>query len=430
MNKMDDHSNSDVSFFEVVNNSDFRTLLRLSHKKALTWDSFLTYPLPQGISPLDCWEAIMGLGRCLGVDVLEDADDHLLWYRRTHELESMIDRLAVESSPNGSLIRSVQDYLGLAYTDSLRHREAAATLGRAGLVDDTRAFAQSMEGVSDPQGTLEKIARNYFIIDCDMEHYRTSNIDHALVEELYARLTEGVDSPLVVWPEQQEVLSYEKRKAYLTKLLEYASSALDDEDSVVLRGMFLGYEMMRYRVFGTLTSSVASLVTRLFYLQNDLPVLALAPYAEMKLAWQRGQGVAPVEHISARDIEATFRRSPGNITLPQTVSAACMMKAVEDIASDVERITRSDNAARSALLADTRFNHRQRSILARALRIPNAEFSARYHESKNSISYATARRDLVELEEAGYLVREPRGKGAVFVAGPQLRAIEDEGYAR
>lgn len=410
------------SFFSVIEDVHFRSLLRLSQEQALTWDAFLSHPLPHGMSPLECWNAVMSLGQCLGVDVMEDADGCRLWYRRTSQLEALIDELAVAAVPDGKLIHQVNDFLGMAYTDGLRRQEAGASLALAGMVEDVDAFVERLDGLADPVTAHGKLGRNYFIIDCDLEHYRNDSLNTTLAGELYGRLTQGVPAQDFERPQDAPSLSAYDARAYLARLLSYSSDPAPD-DSVILRGMFVGCEILRYRLFGTLSPCMASLITRLFYLQHDLPLLAIAPFAVQRLAWQRGSAGEAVHQVTPADVEATFRRFPGNITLMQTVCAAGMMRAVAQIESQAGDVSSGDAVAREALLSKREFNHRQRSILARALRVHKAEFSARYHQSKNAISYATARRDLTELEEAGYLTRIHKGKGYVFMAGPALEEL-------
>lgn len=413
---------SEPSFSAVIEDKHFRTLLRLSHEQALTWDSFLTHPLPREMSPLECWNAIMSLGRCLGVELLQDAEGHQLWYRRTSELNAYIDSLAAKSAADGKLMHLINDFMGLAYTDELRREEAAATLALSGLVEDAAAFAEGMNGTALPITPEGKLARNFFVIDCDLEHYRSSSLSGALAQELYARLTKGVDTTLFEQTAHRHELSYNEKGAYTAQLLSFANTEHSD-DSLILRGSFMGCEIRRYRLFGALSPLMASLLVRLFYLKHNLPLLALTPVAKARLAWQNATNDEPIYEATMHEVDSTFRRAPGNITLAQTVSAACMAYAVDAIEQQAKTSYLTDNKAREALLADKRFNHRQRSILARALRVHHAEFSARYHQSKNAISYATARRDLTELEELGYLAREQRGKGVIFICGPALKEL-------
>lgn len=58
-----------------------------------------------------------------------------------------------------------------------------------------------------------------------------------------------------------------------------------------------------------------------------------------------------------------------------------------------------------------------------ALRHPGATFTIKYHQTNNAIAYATARRDLVELEQKGYLSFEVDGRTMVFKAVSTLDSL-------
>lgn len=65
-------------------------------------------------------------------------------------------------------------------------------------------------------------------------------------------------------------------------------------------------------------------------------------------------------------------------------------------------------------------NHRQRELMAHALRHPQHEYSIEAHRRSNNVVYQTARRDLLDLEERGYLKRTKRGQEFIFRAVPDL----------
>ena len=86
------------------------------------------------------------------------------------------------------------------------------------------------------------------------------------------------------------------------------------------------------------------------------------------------------------------------------------------------RLTKERDAAVLASFEDDKsLNHRQRSIIARALREPTAEFRIRHHRTNHRVAYATARADLLELVDKGYLDCERRSRAFIFVPSPSLR---------
>jgi len=65
-------------------------------------------------------------------------------------------------------------------------------------------------------------------------------------------------------------------------------------------------------------------------------------------------------------------------------------------------------------------NARQLDLVFYALRHPGAEFSTHSHQCAQGIDEQTARADLHDLEEKGYLVRHQIGPAYVFYAAEDL----------
>lgn len=76
--------------------------------------------------------------------------------------------------------------------------------------------------------------------------------------------------------------------------------------------------------------------------------------------------------------------------------------------------------ARHAFQTDDALNHRQRAVLAHALRHPQAEYTIESHRTSHAVAYATARADLFRLADAGYLKRSKSGNRYVFAPGSRI----------
>lgn len=65
-------------------------------------------------------------------------------------------------------------------------------------------------------------------------------------------------------------------------------------------------------------------------------------------------------------------------------------------------------------------NHRQRALIAHALRHPAHEYTIESHRRSHGVAYATARADLLQLAEGNMLESWKRGKKIMFRAGEAL----------
>ncbi|WP_419842321.1 Fic family protein [Candidatus Poriferisodalis sp.] len=68
------------------------------------------------------------------------------------------------------------------------------------------------------------------------------------------------------------------------------------------------------------------------------------------------------------------------------------------------------------------FNHRQREVLAAAMRDPGADFAIAAHRTKHAVTYQTARTDLLGLREAGLLDTRRDGRSYRFLPPVDLAA--------
>lgn len=67
-------------------------------------------------------------------------------------------------------------------------------------------------------------------------------------------------------------------------------------------------------------------------------------------------------------------------------------------------------------------NHRQRALIAHALRNPTHRYTIESHRNSHRVAYATARSDLLQLAKRDYLDQQKRGRQMVFLPGTRLTA--------
>jgi Fic family protein len=82
----------------------------------------------------------------------------------------------------------------------------------------------------------------------------------------------------------------------------------------------------------------------------------------------------------------------------------------EYIAKKTAEFSESDHFLRNWVS----LNHRQVTLISNALRHPGTSYTVEGHQTSHGIVYETARRDLMELVDAGLLVKTKRGRTMIF----------------
>jgi Fic family protein len=101
--------------------------------------------------------------------------------------------------------------------------------------------------------------------------------------------------------------------------------------------------------------------------------------------------------------------------------AEVVLKAIEELQSFIDRRADELAAANLELKNQGGLNHRQRDLIAHALKHPGHVYSVAYHQHANDVVYETARRDLLELARRGFLKKRKVGKSWSFTAPVDLR---------
>ena len=79
-----------------------------------------------------------------------------------------------------------------------------------------------------------------------------------------------------------------------------------------------------------------------------------------------------------------------------------------------------ENLIRKSTSLQRALNHRQISILNRALKNPDAVFTVASHRGSHNVTYDTARTDLLKLVDYGLLVKTKSGRAFVFIPSVKL----------
>ena len=261
-------SEQEPTFKSILQDQSFYALLRLSQRKALTWDTFLQHPLPSNMSPLAVWDTLELIGRCTGIHLFEDDENNLLWYRRTHELGDLVDNIEQRVAYGSSFSDVLLYHTDRSFLLELRLSELAGTLELSGLSVDLAHLKIGARLEATSHHPVEKIAANALSIDQDLHAYAQEPFSHALFDRMYDQLVEGVGADEISTLSSSagnQAIDEQKWSALrkqLDHVVTYANNKIDDEDLVVMQGNVIAGTIRYYEIFGFASSLMGSLASR------------------------------------------------------------------------------------------------------------------------------------------------------------------------
>jgi len=93
-------------------------------------------------------------------------------------------------------------------------------------------------------------------------------------------------------------------------------------------------------------------------------------------------------------------------------------RAMEQLDVYLQRKTEQIQAVERQLKTSVPLNHRQLALLSHALRNPTAQYTFNSHQRSHNVAYATARSDLLELVELGFLDPSAPGRKPIRFTAP------------
>lgn len=110
----------------------------------------------------------------------------------------------------------------------------------------------------------------------------------------------------------------------------------------------------------------------------------------------------------------------GDLTYFVVYHLEAIRKAVEELRGYIEKKAKeSRNTVRFIKLASG-LNHRQRLLLAHALKNPDAVYTITTHMRVHGVVYQTARTDLLDLHDKDFLEMQKSGRNFIFIPVPDI----------
>lgn len=408
---------------QFLDRPDIQALFERGAQRAITRETLTDIPLPAGLT-LTQTETLLGaVNRLRAITIpLPDFDGQTYWYTMPHDIKSLLRVIDHHCTSGSELDREISNRRGRRFLVRALVEEAIATSRLDGVDIPYDEAHELLQMDRTPANDDERVVVNAHHLLSELPGLAESALTPELLLGLYERVTEGTarlefdGAELIGGP-----VAAMTRLEVLKQLCAIANYQQDvNAEHPAITALVLLRDVPYWKPFPKYNGAIARILFRLHAVKHNYPVLGLLPISEIAARNPEKESVS----ASGPHFTRLTRYSEIDMTGHVAAILEAVNVAIQRLRAQIEQVQERDDALRELLQSDPLLNGRQRSILGRALREPGTRFRIRYHQTTHNIAYSTARADLMELEEKGYLRQEQEGKAFVFVAAEGLAAID------
>ena len=403
--------------------------------KYLHWDQVRVRPPPEGFSSEDWWAA-MKLKRASSRHDLPLVDksgspfsfsDSGYLYRLLHEVDRQASaRIEV---PRADVVNPDQRE---RYVMNSLIEEAITSSQLEGAATTRRVAKEMLRSGRSPQDTSERMIVNNYL---GMEFLRThkgEDLSVPMLLELQSTLTEGTlddpnaegrfretsDDVHVVDQRDGTIVhvppSAEELPARMDGLIEFANARDEDQFihpvvKAILLHFMIGYDH-------PFVDGNGRTARALFYWSMARSGYCLTEFLSISTIIRK----SPAQYVRAYVHSET---DDNDVTYFLSYNLRVISRAIRSLNVYLDRKARESRALEN-LLRGSGFahllNHRQVALLAHLLKHPDTTYTIESHRRSHNITYETARTDLTNLDQQGFIVRSKQRRKLVFRRHPEF----------
>jgi Fic family protein len=413
--------------FELGAKPEFQKVIQHANERYYHWHRFRYFPVPPGISNEEAW-FLLKLGRRANFKTAPFKDKKgapfSYWIpdalqRDLHDIDIWAGGNIVSDHPHPLpsreqfIIRSLMD-------------EAIASSQLEGASTTTKKAKELLRTGRKPKDRSEQMILNNWETMQFIRENRKVKLSKEFVFEIHERITEETldhakDSGRlrttndVVVDYKEETVHVPPDFELLPDRLEaFCHFANNDRSGrwihPVIKAVMLHFWLAYDHPFCDGNGRTARALMYWYLLSRDyllFEYLAISRYIQRS----PGQYVRAYLHTETDENDLTYFFFY-NL---KTTKLAC-----EEIQIYIRRKQKELAGLNNALRRYPGLNMRQRSLLSHALQHPHEIYTIDTHRTAHGVVYQTARNDLLELAEKGFLKKEKRGKEFVFIESDRM----------
>lgn len=407
-----------------------RDVFRKAQSDYLYWDKFKQLPMPKGVPASDAW-AFVKLMRSLNrkPTVVPDASGAHFTYEATENVMRALHHIDKWAGgwDTGTTRHLPHELERERYILSSLLEESIASSQIEGASTTRRRAREMLLNSERPRNNSEQMILNNYITMRSIRDLVDSPITPDLLLELQRSMTiDTLPHPedvgvfrstddIVVADEVNRIL-YTPPKAsevpgMVKDLCDYANKKDGAFEHPAIKAIALHFWLALIHPFTDGNGRTARALFYLYMLKNHYWLFEYLSISRVILR-RRGQYERAYLYAEIDDSDFTYFL---------LFNLRAIETALEETRNYVERKAAEDADIQHQVRGDFELNYRQRAALSRALKKPDSVFTFQSHAASHGVVRATARTDLLELRDRGYLVRRKDGRQVLFTPADDLR---------
>lgn len=411
---------------------EIRELITKANKDCLYWDKFKYMPFPAGTDKEHAWAALK-ISRSMQKKSipLQDVKGREFNYWLSDDAHGLLHK--IDTNTRWDLLAGQIDLKEekSRYVKQLVMEEAITSSQIEGAAT-TRVVAKEMlRSKRKPRDHSEQMIYNNFLtINNIKEEYKNYPLSAELIKDIHKDISSGTledpsqegrfrkksDGQVKIINDRNDTVlhtppSVETIDVSIADLCSYINSDQEEFIHPVIKGVVLHFWIAYLHPFldGNGRTSRA-----LFY------------WYMLRKGYESFEFISISKHIKEK--QTKYYRSflyteadDSDLTYFIIYNLNAILTAVDSLKAYISEKQTKKGEVSKLMSKHEDLNYRQKQVLAEAIEKQGKTFTIKEHQGINNVVYQTARADLMQLENQGFLVSEKKGKKFVFMAAPDLK---------
>jgi Fic family protein len=420
-----------TTLFGRLGDPDVADFVRRANDGYIHWDKLRYHSLPNGLDIEMSWAAVWlsRFQQFQPIPIRFNGGDQIKYWNPPQHLDWLH---RIDQKAGGVLGSTSSIHVGTEnherYLINALMEEAIASSQLEGAVTTRRVAKQMLREGRRPKNRAERMIFNNYNAILRIRDCKSDDLTLALLKELHSILTTDTledstgeghfrvagDNVVVEDSSTHEVLHTPPSAVSLDERIEeicnFANQRSKPFIHPVTKAIVLHFALGYVHPFVDGNGRTARAVFYWFMLKHGYWLFEFLPISRLFLQ-------APAKYARSYLYTET---DAGDVTYFIHYNLWVILRAIQDfhgyLVNQQEKISEAAKLLRSA----PDLNHRQESLISHALRNPDASYTIQEHQGTHRVCYATARADLMQLADAGYLTLVRKKKRILFSPHAEL----------